>query len=294
MGAAALSSPCAAAGHGAASSAAAPRHAVRPRARAPPAGLSSVGIGAIDSSTRARNPRVFGHILPAHPMATRPPHGNLTAALVAVASAELVVNRLLGHLFTTPSCHSVLGCVALRMGPFLLYLTGVLAVIVIGGGVAGHLVRGELFPRGMRITIGALSTVFLALLAASLVAGQAPARYETHILTSFGFVAAMVALAFLVSPSAGARGRIGLVLFALPPLLHVTSFIASRALWWHAGWPSADALAVAGEVALLFAALGAPFFLLPTPVSWSRLAPALAMAAGVGTSSSWPRRGAPT
>ena len=216
-------------------------------------------------------------------MATRPPHGNLTAALVVVASLEMVVNRLLGHLFATPTCRGLFGCLALRSGPFLLYLTGVLALIVVGGGIAGHLLRGELFPRGMRITIGALSMVFLILLAASLLAGQAPARYETHLQTSFAFVTAMVTLAFLTSRGGGARGRIALVLFVLPPLLHVTSFVASRAVWWHPGWPSADSLSVAGEVALLLAAITSPALVLPPQEGWTRLGPALALAAGLST-----------
>ena len=216
-------------------------------------------------------------------MATRPPHGNLTAALVVVAALELVVNRLLGHLFATPSCHSIGSCLALRSGPFLLYLTGVLALVVVGGGIVGHLLRGELFPRGMRITIGALSMVFLILLAASLLAGQAPARYETHLQTSFGFVTGMVALAFLTSREAGPRARVGLALFVTPPLLHVASFVASRAGWWHTRWPSPDNLSLAGEIALLLAAISSPALLLPAPRVWGRLAPALALAAGVGT-----------
>ena len=216
-------------------------------------------------------------------MATRPPHGNLTAALVVVAALEMVVNRLVGHLFATPSCHSIPSCLALRAGPFLLYLTGVLALVVVGGGIAGHLLRGELFPRGMRITIGALSTVFLILLAASLLAGQAPARYETHLQTSFGIVTAMVALAFLTSHGASARGRVGLALFVLPPLLHVTSFVAPRADWWRASWPTPAGLSFAGEIVLLLAAIASPALLLPAPRAWSRLAPALALAAGLST-----------
>ena len=216
-------------------------------------------------------------------MATRPPHGNLTAALVVVAALEMTVNRLLGHLFATPTCQSILGCLALRAGPFLLYLTGVLALIVVGGGIVGHLLRGELFPRGMRITIGALSMVFLILLAASLLSGQAPARYETHLQTSFGFVTAMVTLAFLTSRSARPRGRIGLTLLVLPPLLHVASFVASRAGWWRTSWASPDTLSLTGEIVLLLAAITSPALLLPSPLGWGRLAPALALAAGVGT-----------
>ena len=127
-------------------------------------------------------------------MSTRPPFGNLTAALAVVAFLELIINRLLGHLFTMPACRSTLGCLGLSFGPFLLYLTGALALVVLTGGVAGHLLRGELFPRGMRFTIAALSLIFVLLLALSLLSGQAPGRYETHLETSFGFVLAMVTL----------------------------------------------------------------------------------------------------
>src|SRR3569623_834185 len=88
--------------------------------------------------------RAFSRLYSRRPMATRPPHGNLTAALVVVAALELVVNRLLGHLFATPTCHSIGSCMALRAGPFLLYLTGVLALIVVGGGIAGHLLRAAI------------------------------------------------------------------------------------------------------------------------------------------------------
>jgi len=217
-------------------------------------------------------------------MPTRPPpRGNLTAALALAAGFELIVNRLLGHLFTVPTCHTVLGCLTLRLGPFLLYLTGLMALVVVTGGVAGHLWRGELFPRGMRFTVAALTLVFVLLLAASLFFGRVPVRYETHLKTSFGFVAGMVALAFTVSGSAPLRARLGLVLFALPSLLHVAAFVAAQATWWRDGWVGPERITLMGEVALVLAAAASPILLLPHPVKLNRTAPALAMAAGLTT-----------
>ena len=225
-----------------------------------------------------------------------PPHGNLTAALVAVSVLELVVNRWLGHLFTVPTCHTTLGCLALRAGPFLLYLTGILASVVVAAGVGGHLWRGELFPRGTGFTmgghilatvrlvaIGALTLVFVLLLDLSLALGHVPARYGTHLRTSFGFVIAMVALAFMVSGSVSARARVGLVFFVLPPLLNVAAFVATQASWWRSGWLQPDQLTALGEVILIVAAASSPLTLVPGHLKANRLAPALGLAAGLTT-----------
>ena len=216
-------------------------------------------------------------------MPRRPPYGNLTAALAVVAFLELVFNRLLGHLFTMPACRSTLGCFGLSVGPFLLYLTGTLALVVLAGGIAGHLVRGELFPRGMRFTIAALSMVFVLLLALSLIAGQAPGYYETHLETSFGFVLAMVTSSFLVSATARPRARVALVLLALPSLLHVLAFVAARATWWRDGWMKPEQIMAAGEVLLLLSAGVSPLLLLSQDAGRNRIATGLTVAAGVGT-----------
>jgi hypothetical protein len=226
----------------------------------------------------------------------RPPHGNLTAALVAVSVLELVVNRWLGHLFTVPACHTTLGCLVLRLGPFLLYLTGILASVVVAGGVGGHLWRGELFPRGVGFTlpghilatvrlvaIGALTLVFVLLLDLSLLLGRVPPQYGTHLRTSFGFVIAMVALAFMVSASVSARARVGLVLFVLPPLLNVAAFVATQATWWRSGWLKPDQLTSLGELILIAATATSPLTLVPGHLKPNRLAPALGLAAGLTT-----------
>jgi hypothetical protein len=214
-------------------------------------------------------------------MPNQSPYGNLTATLVVVALLELVVDRLLGRLFLSPGCQSGLACLLLRTGPFLLHLTGALALVVGAGGIAGHLKRGELFPRGVRLTVAALSLVFMMLVGVSLVLGRMPERYHIHLETSFGFVVALLMLSFFGARAASARMRIGFALFALPTLLHVAALVAARAGWLRQGWMSPDRLTSIGEVTLLLAATTAPVLLLPSGIPRTRIAAGLALAAGV-------------
>jgi hypothetical protein len=217
------------------------------------------------------------------PTPTRLPYGNLTAVLAVVALFELVIDRLIGRLFLSPGCQSLLGCLMLRSGPFLLYLTGALAVLVTAGGISGHLVRGELFPRGVRLTIAALSMVFLLLVSLSLVFGQMPERYQTHLQTSFGFVVVLLTLS-LLGPGSTAipmRARVGLLLFALPTVLHIVALLATRAGWLRYAWMNPERLSTWGEGAMLLAAATSPFSLLPIGVPRWRVGAALVLAAGV-------------
>lgn len=218
-------------------------------------------------------------------MHTKPrhtPYGNLTAALLLVAFLELVIGRLVGRLFLAPGCQSGWSCLWPRAGSLLLNLTGLLALMVGAGGIAGHLRRGELFPRGVRFTVAALSLVFLLLLALSLVFGDMPARYRVHLETSFAFVVALLALSVAGSVAASPRARIGFLLFALPGLLHVGALIFGRRGWIGYGLVRPERLTLAGELTLLLAAASAPLLLLPRRLPRQRLAAGLALAAGVG------------
>jgi hypothetical protein len=214
-------------------------------------------------------------------MPNRSPFGNLTAALVVVAVIDLVVDRLMGRLFLSPGCRTQLGCLWLRTGPFLLHLTGTLALIVVAGGIAGHLKRGELFPKGMRLTIAALSMVFLLLLSLSLVLGRTPERYHVHLETSYGFVLALLALSFAGSKAASARTRTGFVLFVLPALLHIGALVAARAGWMVHQAFNPELMTSVGELILLLAALAAPLLLVPRGLPHALISTALALAAGV-------------
>lgn len=211
-------------------------------------------------------------------MPKQSPYGNLTAVLVVVALLDLLLERLLGRLFMAPGCSGGGGCTWAQLAPFFLYLTGVLAVMVGAGGVAGHLRRGELFPRGVRFTVAGLSLIFWLLVVMSLGFGRMPERYQFMLEASFGFVIAMLVLSFMGSEAASARTRAGFLLFALPTLLHVAALLIAR----RHGPFSPARLAALGEVTLLAAAATAPVLLLPRGVPRARLAAGLAMAAGLG------------
>ncbi|MEO5767499.1 MAG: hypothetical protein ABIS92_04035, partial [Polyangia bacterium] len=214
-------------------------------------------------------------------MPNRSPYGNLTAVLVVVAFLELAINRLLGRLFVSPGCHTGLGCLLLATGPFLLHLTGALTLVVCTGGIVGHLRRGELFPRGMRLTVAVLSLIFLGLLALSLAFGRIPDRYHTHLETSFGFAVGLLVLSFVGADAVPVQRRVGFLLFALPPLFHVASSVAGRAGWLSQGVVTPERLTAAGEMILLLAAMTAPLLLVPRRLPRTRWGAAVALAAGV-------------
>ncbi len=208
------------------------------------------------------------------------PYGNLTATLVVVAFLDLVIDRLLGHLFLSPACQTGISCLLLRGGPFLMHLTGALALIVGAGGILGHLRRAELFPRGMRLTVALLSATFWLLVTLFLLFGRIPERYQMHLQTSFGFVVALLALSF-VGSVAPARMRVGFGLFALPTLMHIAASVAVRGGWLSHGPISPERLISLGELGLLLAAFTSPLLLLPAQNPTSRLGAGLALAAGV-------------
>jgi len=241
----------------------------------------------------ASRPRAFSVewlILAALPMPRhrRTPYGNLTAVLVVVALLEFVFHRLLGRMFLSTVCRGGLGCLVPRIGPFFLFLSGVLAVGIISVGLSGQLLRGELYPRGpFRFTLGLLSAVFVTLVAVSLFQGRTPERYLTELETSFAFVILLVDAAVLGTPprslqGAGAlrRAKLGLVAFSLPHLLHVASAVGARAGWAREGSPRSNALILLGEAAWLLAGISSPTLLLVGRTSRARLATALGFAAG--------------
>ncbi|MES1172439.1 MAG: hypothetical protein ABUL77_04305 [Bacteroidota bacterium] len=214
-------------------------------------------------------------------MPNRSPYGNLTATLVVIVLFELVVNRLLGRLFLAPGCRSGLGCFFLQAGLFLYHLTGALAVVVAGGGIAGHLRRAELFPRGVRLTIAGLSSVFLLLVALSLAFGRMPERYHIHLETSFGFVLCLLVLSFVGSRVISLRIKVAFVLLALPTILHVFALVAARAGWLRDGAITPDRLTAAGELTLLLGVTTAPLSLLSPQVPRARVLAGVALGAGV-------------
>jgi hypothetical protein len=196
----------------------------------------------------------------------RPRAGNLTAALVVFAALELWLNRLAGKLFYPRATLSLgggtrLGAFLAAAGPFLFHLTGILGLVVLVAGFAGLLRRGELYPRGMKFSVGVIALVFTFFSAQALVRGQLPPRFFLYVITSFGFLTVLTAIAFAFAPVLP-RVRIGVALLALPGLLHAAAVLG---VGWGQGNDAATLLAGAGEAALIAAAVGAPFLLSPRP-----------------------------
>jgi hypothetical protein len=218
--------------------------------------------------------------------ATRARPGNVTAALVVFALAELVVNRLATRLFLpqapfTEGAGSAAAVVA-ASGPLLFNLTGVLALIVLLVAAVGLMWRGELFPRPMRPVVAIMGLPFWLLSAYGVALDVVPARFFPHLEATFALLAALVALAALGAPLR-ARVKLGIVLFTLPNVFEAGAIFGDRM-----GLLRADATALAtraGEIALLLAGLAAPLLLSPRPArerAWARpLVAAVALTAAL-------------
>jgi hypothetical protein len=200
--------------------------------------------------------------------ATRVRPGNLTAALVAFAFLELVLNRLANHLFLpqsmvgegggTPAVRAVAAS-----GPLLFHLTGVLGLVVLFVALVGLVRRGELFPRAMRVSVTVIGLVFWLLAARVVVVDSLSPRFSLHLETSFAFLSLLVAVSVL-GTKLQRRVKLGVVLFVAPGVLHVVALLGDR-MGWLAGGPSPALVARGAELALLAACLAAPLLLSPRP-----------------------------
>jgi hypothetical protein len=196
--------------------------------------------------------------------------GNLTAALVAVAFLELLLNRLANRLFLPRSTISGEsgGSSAVRVlsdsGPFLFHLTGILALLVLVMAFVGLLRRGELFPRGTRVAVTFIALVFWSLGAMAVLMGQMPPQLFVFLEISYAFLAALIAISVLGS-GVKTRVKVGVTLFAAPGVLHVLAVVADRSNWLAHTPFAAVEIARVGEAILLAAAVGAPLLLPPRP-----------------------------
>jgi hypothetical protein len=192
--------------------------------------------------------------------------GNLTLLLVVVAFFELLLNRLANRLFLPQSTPGDVGARALLLadsGALLFHLTGVLGLLVLFAALVGLLRRRELFPRGMRFTVGIIGLVFWMLGACAVFFGQIPARFHLHLGLSFAFLSGLIVVAALAAPTQR-RVKLGVTLFALPTVLHIAAVVSERTGWLTAPG-GALLLSRAGELVLLAAALAAPVLLPPRP-----------------------------
>jgi hypothetical protein len=212
--------------------------------------------------------------------------GNLTAALVVVALLELALNRLAGQLFVPRAtlalgggsrASSALGAA----GPFLFQLTAVLGLVILVAAFAGLLRRGELYPRAMRFSVGVIAFVFAIFSAQALLRGQLPPRFFLYLETSYGFLSLLTAIAFAATPRSNrvpARVKVGVVLLALPGVLHAAAVLG---VGWGKGSDSATLVAGVGEILLVAAAAGAPLLLPPRPFGERHWRLPLAVSAGL-------------
>jgi len=195
--------------------------------------------------------------------ATRARAGNLTAALVAVAFLELLLNRLANRLFSGGSARSWAARMLSDSGPFLFHLTGVLALLVLVVAFVGLLRRGELFPRATRFAVSILALFFWSLAALAVVIGHMQPRFFLYLETAFAFLALLVAASVAGAP-VKARVKLGVALFTLPGVLHALSVVAERSsLPLPLGSPEVTHL---GELVLLGASMTAPLLLSPRPI----------------------------
>ncbi len=224
-------------------------------------------------------------------MPSRARAGNLTAALVFVAAMELVLNRLANRLFlprtiisSGASGASVMARAVADSGPFLFHLTGVLALVLLALSLSRLLRRRELFPEPApaRVAVSTIGFAFCAVATLVILVGQVPRALILPLEGGFGFMSLLVAGAFLRA-RVPARVKVGVVLFALPGILHVTSTVLERLGWAH-GRSSIGDLFPWGEASLILAAATAPFTLAPRRTSEAGGAGnllALALAAGL-------------
>jgi hypothetical protein len=205
-------------------------------------------------------------------MPSRARAGNLTAALVVVAALELVLNRLANRLFLPRSIVSGASAGATAVaravgdaGPFLFYLTGVLALLMLSMALRRLLYRGELYPRTalVRLVITVLGIAFWMVAALAVLAGRVPPQFMLPLETSFGLLSLLTAGAFLRA-RVPARVKVGVGLFALPAALHVGSAVLESVGWLRGRVPGSD-LSPLAEAWLILAAASAPFTLVPRP-----------------------------
>ncbi len=204
---------------------------------------------------------------------------NLTAVLALLAVLELVINRIVGHLFVPMSRANTLpGSVLGETGTFLFYLVGVLGLWLFAAGLTGLLLRREFFPQTVRLTAALFGLFFVFFAGPGTVFGQLPPRLFVHLQTSQGFVAWTLALACWrnVAPL---RAKVGVTLFALPSILHAAGLFGAQMGWGRGEQLAAD-LFSASELVGLFAGAASPVLLSPRPFAGSARALALTWCAG--------------
>jgi hypothetical protein len=195
---------------------------------------------------------------------------NLTAVLAVLAILDLLVDRVLAGLFLSTGGAGGgrvfgLGTPVRALGAFLSYLAGALALLLFASSFLGLIRRRELYPRSMRLVVGVLALVFVGLLTCALATFQARGRLFVQLQTTHAFLAVLTAVALWAAP-VGGRAKLGVTLFALPPVLHTAALFISEMGWSRSVAHDLDRI---GEL-LAFLAAGSAPLLLPPPVRGAR------------------------
>ena len=196
--------------------------------------------------------------------------------LLLVALLEVAINRVAVPMLrpaggAPPAWHTDLDYVGL----FSFYFAGTLAVLLLGARC-----WQVVWSRARRRTIAAYAIVGVTtLLAAAPLVIDAPAQLSFTL--ELAFTASVVALVVAGATSQGDLGvRIGLVVVAIPLLLHGVAVVAAQFVWPDNTFDGPGvAVARAGVVALCLAALVTPYCFSPRPFARSVTRPAPVLAA---------------
>ena len=151
----------------------------------------------------------------------------LIALLAVVAGAELLFNRILGHLVAVdPLAPRTLGRRIFSDGRLFLYeLTAVLAAMLLGSALARVLTSSH-YRLGARISFTLVGFICVILTALGAVA-ELPADLYLDLQLSFAFLLLLITTT-IVAARAPARLKLGVIVLFLPPALHFAARLVRR------------------------------------------------------------------
>jgi hypothetical protein len=152
----------------------------------------------------------------------------LVAVLAGVALAELLINRIVGHLLPfDPLAPRGFGRRAFADTRLFLYeLTAVLSLLVLTAGLVRVAVGGARYRIGARLSLSLVGLVCVLLSALGAVV-ELPPDLFFHLHLSFTFLALLIVLSIVAARAPG-RLRLGTVILFLPVALHFAARFVRR------------------------------------------------------------------
>jgi hypothetical protein len=158
------------------------------------------------------------------------PSPNLTAVLALAALADLLLYRLVSHVFLPSQPAWGVARVLSGLGLFMSNLGGVLGVVLVAVVLLRALRGDTIFPRSMRITVSTIGLFFVILASAGVLALPVPDRFVAYLRISHAFLAGFVA-AGLWHKRCPARLKLAVTLFAAPIVLQTATMFCERMGW---------------------------------------------------------------